>query len=170
VDAGARSLRGIAHQQIARGAMNAPLRIMQTTNMTAKTQITIHAAPSKVWAALTKPELVKQYFMGADMTADWKVGGKLKYTGEFQGKPFEEHGVIKQLEPEKVLQATNFSAASGKPDTPENYALVTWELEQRGADTVLSVSQDHIANDKGVDHAKGMWDVVLNGIKQVVEA
>jgi uncharacterized protein YndB with AHSA1/START domain len=150
--------------------MNAPLRIMQTTNMTAKTQITIHAAPSKVWAALTKPELVKQYFMGADMTADWKVGGKLRYTGEFQGKPFEEHGVIKQLEPEKVLQATNFSAASGKPDTPENYALVTWELEQRGADTVLSVSQDHIANDKGVDHAKGMWDVVLNGIKQVVEA
>ncbi|HEY1546664.1 MAG TPA: SRPBCC domain-containing protein [Kofleriaceae bacterium] len=143
---------------------------MQTNTMTAKTQITIHAAPDKVWAALTKPELVKQYFMGAQMTADWKVGGELKYEGEFQGKPFEEHGEIKKLEPEKVLQATNFSAASGKPDAPENYALVTWELEKKGGDTLLSVSQDHIANDKGVTHAKEMWDFVLKGIKKVVEA
>jgi uncharacterized protein YndB with AHSA1/START domain len=137
---------------------------------TAKTEITIHAAPSRVWAALTKPELVKQYFMGADMKADWRVGGELKYTGEFQGKPFEEHGVIKKLEPEKVLQATNFSVNSGKPDKPENYALVTWELEKRGADTVLSVSQDHIPSDSGVTHAKEMWDVVLKGIKKVAEA
>jgi uncharacterized protein YndB with AHSA1/START domain len=139
-------------------------------NMTAKTNITIHAAPSKVWAALTKPELVKQYFMGADLKADWKVGGQLAYSGEFQGKPFEEHGVIKKLEPEKLLQATNFSASSGKPDVPENYALVTWELENRGGDTVLSVSQDHIANDSGVTHAKQMWDVVLKGLKKVAEA
>src|ERR1700744_1781624 len=104
---------------------------------TAKTEITIHAAPARVWAPLTKPELVKQYFMGADMTADWKVGGELKYTGEFQGKPFEEHGVIKQLEPANKLQGLHLTAGSGKPDKPENYALVTWELEKHAADTVL---------------------------------
>ena len=34
--------------------------------LTAKTQMTIHANASQVWEALTKPELIKQYMMGAD--------------------------------------------------------------------------------------------------------
>ena len=56
-------------------------------NHVARSQITVHAPPSKVWDALTKPELVKQYLMGADVHTDWKVGSPLEYTGTYQGKP-----------------------------------------------------------------------------------
>jgi uncharacterized protein YndB with AHSA1/START domain len=137
--------------------------------LTAKTQITIQAAPPQVWAALTKPELVKKYMMGANVKSTWKVGSPLTYTGEYKGKPFEEKGVIKQIEPEKLLQATHFSTTSGKEDKPENYALVTWELHEKDGATVVAVSQAGIDSEKGVETSKTNWTAVLKGLKQTVE-
>jgi uncharacterized protein YndB with AHSA1/START domain len=137
---------------------------------TATTKVTIHATNDRVWEALTTPELIKQYMMGADVHTDWKVGGPLTYTGEYQGKKFEEKGTIKKLEPGKVLAATHFSSMSGKPDVPENYALVTWELEPKGDETVLSVSQDNIESEKGVEQSKQNWSGVLKSLKKIVEA
>lgn len=140
-----------------------------SNKLTAKTQITVHAPPTKVWAALTKPELVKQYMMGADVASDWKVGSPLVYTGSYQGKTFKEKGVIKQIEPNKLLQATHFSESSGKEDKPENYALVTWELHEKDGATVVTVSQDNIADEKGVEGSKRNWTGVLQGLKKTVE-
>jgi len=140
------------------------------TKHIATTKVTIHASNDRVWEALTTPELIKQYMMGADVHTDWKVGGPLTYTGEYQGKKFEEKGTIKKLEPGKTLAATHFSSMSGKPDVPENYALVTWELEPKGKDTVLSVSQDNIESEKGVEQSTQNWSGVLKSLKKIVES
>ena len=139
-------------------------------NLVAKTQVTVHAPAAKVWEALTKPALVKKYMMGADVKSDWKVGSPLTYTGEYKGKRYEEKGVIRKIEREKVLQATHFSTTSGKEDKPENYALVTWELEERNGATVVSVSQDGIETPKGVEGSKSNWTGVLEGLKRTVES
>lgn len=136
---------------------------------TAKTKITIHAPANNVWSALTTPALIKQYMMGADVSTDWKVGSSLVYTGSYQGKPFEEKGVIQQIQPSKLLQATHFSASSGREDKPENYAMVTWELQEELDATIVSVSQDNIADEKGVEASKRNWTAVLQGLKRVVE-
>jgi hypothetical protein len=97
------------------------------------------------------------------------VGSPLTYTGEFQGKPYEEKGIIKKIEPEKILQATHFSKTSSKEDKPENYALVTWELHEKDGATVVSVSQDGLSNEKGVEGSKANWRGVLEGLKKTVE-
>ncbi len=159
--------RGPARSAAARDLQRDP---RMKDNLTAKTQITVHAPPARVWAALTTPEVIKQYLMGAEVHTDWKVGGPLTYTGEYQGKRYEEKGVIRRIEPEKVLAATHFSTMSGQEDRPENYALVTWELEPRGSDTVLSVSQDHLSTTDGVEGAKRNWNGVLANLKKIVEA
>jgi uncharacterized protein YndB with AHSA1/START domain len=139
-------------------------------SLTAQTQITIHASPSAVWHALTTPALVKKYLMGANVKSDWKVGSSLTYTGEYRGKAFEEKGVIQKIVPERVLQATHFSSMSGKEDRPENYALVTWELEEKeGGNTLISVSQEGISNAKGVEQSRANWTTVLRGLKETVE-
>src|ERR1700712_1889648 len=140
-----------------------------SNKLTATTQITVHASASKVWEALTKPELIKKYMMGADVSSDWKVGSPLVYTGSYQGKPYKEKGVIKQLEPNKLLQATHFSESSGKEDKPENYALVTWELHEQADATVVTVSQDNVPNEQGVEASKRNWTAVLQGLKNTVE-
>jgi uncharacterized protein YndB with AHSA1/START domain len=138
-------------------------------NLLAKTQITVHAAPAKVWQALTQPALIKQYMMGADVSTDWKVGSPLVYTGTYQGKTYEEKGVIQKIEPGKLLQATHFSASSGKEDKPENYALVTWELHEKDGATVVTVSQDNLSSEKAVESSKSNWTQVLAGLKKTVE-
>jgi len=143
---------------------------MGMTKHIANTKITIDASPDRVWAALTTPEMIKQFMFGADVHTDWKVGGPLTYTGEYQGKPYEEKGTIKRIEPGKVLAATHYSSMSGKPDVPENYALVTWELQPKDGATVLTVAQDNIENEKGVEQSKQNWTGVLRTIKKIVEA
>lgn len=149
---------------------DAPYAAEMKQNLTAKTQITIHAPPASVWDALTTPALIKKYLMGADVHTDWKVGSPLTYTGTYNGKPYEEKGVIQKLEPRKLLQATHFSSSSGKEDKPENYALVTWQLDDRGDATVLAVSQDGIENEAGVEGAKRNWAQVLEGLRKTVES
>lgn len=139
-------------------------------NLTATTQITVHASADRVWEALTNPTLVKEYMMGANVKSDWKVGSPITYTGEFQGKRFEEKGVIQKFEPSKMLQATHFSASSGKEDKPENYALVTWELKEKDGAVVVTVSQDSIPNEKAIEGAKANWTGVLKGLKETAEA
>lgn len=138
-------------------------------NRVAKTRVTIHASPDEVWNALTRPELVKKYMMGADVKSDWKVGSPLTYTGEYKGKRYEEKGVIKKIEPHKLLQTTHFSTTSGKEDTPENHALVTWELHPKGDATVVAVSQAGIETEKGVEGSQANWNGVLEGLKKTVE-
>ncbi|CAN5275346.1 SRPBCC family protein [soil metagenome] len=138
-------------------------------NLTAETTISVHASKAKVWDALTKPELVKQYMMGANLTTDWKVGSPITYTGEYQGKPFEEKWQVKKFEPEQMLQTTHFSTSSGKEDKPENYALVTYSLEEKDGETRLTVAQDHLEDDEGVEGSKKNWSMVLQGLKKTVE-
>ena len=136
----------------------------------AKTQITVYASAAEVWKALTTPALIKKYLMGADVHTDWKAGSPLIYTGTYQGKPYEEKGIIQKIEPGKLLQATHFSATSGKEDKPENYALVTWKLDPEGDATVVSVTQDNISSEQAVEGAKKNWTTVLEGLKKTVEA
>jgi len=51
--------------------------------------------------------------------------------------------------PGRLFRATHFSVTSGKEDKPENYALVTYELEETDGRTVVTVSQDNIKDEKG---------------------
>ncbi|MET0384479.1 MAG: SRPBCC family protein [Polyangiales bacterium] len=141
-----------------------------TKHLTATSEITVQAPTNKVWEALTKPALIKQYMMGAEVETEWKVGGPLVYTGTYQGKRFEEKGVIQKLEPGKLLQATHFSTSSGKPDKPENYALVTWQLAAQGGGTLVKVSQDNLATEQAVEASQKNWTSVLEGLKKVVES
>jgi uncharacterized protein YndB with AHSA1/START domain len=139
---------------------------------TAKTQITVHARPARVWKALTEPALVKEYMMGADVKSDWKVGSELSYTGTYQGKPYEEGGVIRRIEPEKVLQATHFTKTPGKPQhgaEPAKQHLVTWELHENGGATVVTVTQDGIATADGAETTKRNWKTILEGLKKTAE-
>ena len=50
---------------------------------TSKSAIAINAPASKVWDALTKPELIKQYLFGTEVKTDWQVGGPITYKGEW---------------------------------------------------------------------------------------
>ena len=136
---------------------------------TAKVATTIDAPAPKVWDALTKPALIKQYLFGTEGTTDWKVGSPISYKGEWQGKPYEDKGEILEIEPGKRLVSTFWSALSGLPDTPENYNTVRYELAPEGARTRLTITQDNNATQDAATHSEENWKTVLDGIKKLLE-
>jgi uncharacterized protein YndB with AHSA1/START domain len=60
----------------------------------AQVTITINAPGSKVWEALTKPDLIKQYLFGTTVTTDWQVGSPIIYEGQWQGKSYQDKGIV----------------------------------------------------------------------------
>jgi uncharacterized protein YndB with AHSA1/START domain len=132
--------------------------------------ITINTSPSKVWEALTKPELIKQYLFGTEVVTDWQIDSPIKYRGVWQGKSYEDKGKILQLEPGKLLVSTFWSSLSGDADIPENYKTVRYELASEDGGTRLSVSQDNNSSEEEAAHSEQNWKMVLDGIKKLLES
>jgi uncharacterized protein YndB with AHSA1/START domain len=136
----------------------------------AKVSISIDAPREKVWEALTKPELIKQYLFGTQVTTDWQVGSPITYKGVWEGKAYEDKGVVLQVEPGKLLVSTFWSSLSGVPDLPENYQTVRYELASENGGTRLSLTQDNNNSEEGAKHSEQNWEMVLEGLKRLVEA
>jgi uncharacterized protein YndB with AHSA1/START domain len=135
----------------------------------ATASITIHAPASRVWDALTKPELVKQYMFGTEVITNWRVGSSITYRGEWQGKSYEDKGRVLRNEPGKVLESTYWSLMSGKPDLPENYQTVRYELAPSGNTTLLTITQDNNNSPEAAAHSEQNWKMVLEGMKIILE-
>jgi uncharacterized protein YndB with AHSA1/START domain len=134
-----------------------------------QTSISINAPVEEVWKALTDPKKIKQFMFGADVRTDWKPGSTIVYTGEYNGKPYEEKGEIIEFEPNKVLRTTNFSSMSGQEDKPENYNTVTYRLKTEGEKTRITISQDNIKTAESAEGSKSNWKIVLKLLKRAVE-
>lgn len=137
--------------------------------LTARKSITIHAPVAKVWEALTRPEMIKQYMFGTEAISDWKVGSSITYKGMWEGKSYEDKGKILQLIPERFFQSTYWSSMGGFEDKPENYATVTYELEAKDNSALLTVSQDNISSEKDRKQSERNWGMVLETIKKLLE-
>jgi len=135
----------------------------------AKSSVTIHVGAAEVWDALTNPELIKQYLYGTEAISDWKEGSSITYKGVWQGKPYEDKGVIRKIEPKKLLVSTYWSALSGLPDSPENYSTVTYALDERDSETTLTVTTDNIDTKESADHTERNWKSVLGTLKILLE-
>ncbi len=135
----------------------------------AQVSTVIKAPASKVWDALSRPELIKQYFFGTEVTSGWRVGSPIVYRGEWQGKPFEDKGRILEFEPEKTLVSTYWSPLSGVPDIPENYHTVTYTLSARDGKTEVTITQDNNASEEEKSYSEQNWKVVLDGMKKLLE-
>ncbi len=135
----------------------------------ATTAITINAPVPKVWDALTKPEIIKQYLFGTQVTTDWQVGSPITYEGVWEGKAYKDKGKILQVEPNKLLVSTFWSALAGLPDVPENYQTVRYELAPEGNGTKLTLTQDNNATQADADHSAQNWQMVLTGLKKLLE-
>jgi uncharacterized protein YndB with AHSA1/START domain len=136
----------------------------------AKATLIIHAPMSRVWDALTKPDLIKQYLFGTKVTTDWRVGSPVTYEGVWEGKAYKDKGKVLQVEPGKLLVSTYWSSLSGLPDVPENYQTVRYELSTEGSGTRLTIIQDNNATQEEAHHSEQNWNMVLEGIKQLLES
>jgi uncharacterized protein YndB with AHSA1/START domain len=131
--------------------------------------ITIEAPIETVWEALTTPELVKRWFFGVDTETDWKAGSLIVHRGEYQGKPYEDKGNILQIEPPRLLVHSHWSPVSGRPDAPENYQRVSWELSERDGQTELTIKEVNLLSEEAKATSEKSWRMVLENLKSLLE-
>jgi len=135
----------------------------------ATAEIDISASPEEVWAVLTDAELTKEFMFGADVRTDWQKGSPIIWQGVYEGKEYQDKGEILEVELGRRLKVTHYSPLGGQPDVPENYHTLTYELDGRGDGTHLSLSQDNNASEEEAEHSRGMWEMMLKGVKEAAE-
>ncbi len=99
------------------------------SDITASASIVIDRPRTQIWTALTDPDLVKQYFMGATVKSDWQVGHPITFSGTWNDKPYEDKGEILSFEPEQEMSYSHWSPLSDTDDEPSNYHVVKIALE-----------------------------------------
>ncbi len=137
--------------------------------LTLETRLTINAPVEKVWSALTRPDLVKQYFFGTDLVTTWQVGAPIFFRGEWDGNAYEDKGTVLEFNPLKRLRYNYWSSMSDQPDEPENYANISYTVEEKGEETILTVTQDNIKDEESRAHSEQNWQSVFGQMKEMVE-
>lgn len=135
----------------------------------ASASIIIRAPRERVWDALTNPAVVKQYFFGTDLEADWKVGSPIYFRGAWQGKRYEDRGTVLQYEPPKTLAYSYWSSMSGLEDRPELRQTVHFALDDAPDGVLLTVRQTNVPTVAAADHSAENWRMVLAGMKKLLE-
>ena len=154
---------------------NMTTKTIENAGTTAEVETTIHAAKSRVWHALTDPSAIREYYLGATVRTDWSVGGPITWSGEWNGKQYEDKGEILAFEPERELRFSHWSTKSGSTHKPEDYHIVTIALEDAGKDTRVTLTQSNASGqvtDADREHRADFeknWSTMLEGLKRVVE-
>ncbi|MCR6637975.1 MAG: SRPBCC domain-containing protein [Sporocytophaga sp.] len=139
------------------------------TDLIAQASIEIKADIRTVWDALINPKVIKEYLFGTETSSDWKVGSRISFKGVWDGKPYEDGGIITAIEPEESFKYTYWSSMSGTPDVEENYANISYDLEELESGVRLTISQDNIQSEEARAHSEKNWAMVLQSMKQLLE-
>ena len=133
--------------------------------------VTINAPVSKLWDALTNPELIKRWMLDTEInvTTDWQIGGPIIFRGSLQWINFENKGTILQFEPEKAFQYNYWSTLSGLPDVPSNYTVVGFVVSPAENETTLTLTLSNFPNQVIYKHLDFYWTVTLDVLKRLCE-
>ncbi|MBN9662035.1 MAG: SRPBCC domain-containing protein [Acidobacteria bacterium] len=134
--------------------------------------IPIDAPASAVWAFLTTPSLIQRWMWDSplEIHCGWTTGSPLVLRGNLHGMPFTNKGEVMTIEPERLLQYTQWSTLTGCADVPENYCLLTFHLaEQAPRHTILTLTQTRFFSEASYKHYELYWNVTLPFLRRLVE-
>jgi len=134
-----------------------------------KKMYVIHALPSRVWEALTNPDLIKEYFFDSNVISEWEEGSDITWSGVWEGQEYFDKGKIVHIDPEKKITFTHWSNRSGLPDKPENYSWYSYELQLNGKATELTIIQENKSGGPNNEKAWEHWDIAMQGLKNLLE-
>ncbi len=140
---------------------------------TINAEIQIAATPERVFAALTDPHQVPQWWGQDGMyrvtgwQSDLRPGGKWRSEGvRADGKPFHVEGDYLEVDPPRLLVHTWNPSYRELPTT-----VVRWELEAHKGGTLVKLRHSGFTEnvEAAKDHSQG-WTRVLGWMQGFVEA
>jgi len=128
----------------------------------------IKTTADKLWMALTTPQFMEQYWLGARAEADWKVGGAWKLV--FSDGRIADSGQITEFEPHKRL-AIRWRNEWSPEMHDEGWTNCVMEIEAAESDTVkLTISHSmERENSKFIGAVGQGWPMILSNLKSLLE-
>jgi uncharacterized protein YndB with AHSA1/START domain len=139
------------------------------TGHVAHAETEISASPEQVWAALTDPEAISAFMFGSQVDTDWQVGSPIIWSGEYDGRQFQDKGEILEVDQPSRLRMTHYSPMSGQPDEPESYHRLDYRLVPSDAGTTLTLDQDGNDSAEQAEQFAANWQTMLDQVKEYVE-
>ena len=139
-------------------------------NLKVSKSIEINSNADKVWDALTNPEKIKIYLFGTETITDWKIGSPIVFRGEYDGHKYKDKGNVLEFIRNKTLKYNYWSGFSGLEDRPNNYSIVTYQIDNISDNQVkFTWTQEGFANEEGQQHSENGLSGMLEQIKKLVE-
>jgi len=127
----------------------------------------IKTTPDQLWSALTTKEFVRQYWMGIDVDAEWRVGGAWRLS--YPDGRLMDTGEIVEYEPGKRL-AIRWQHEFRPELKAEGRSLCTMEIEPAGEAMKLTVTHSiECADSKFIVAVSGGWPQILSNLKSLLE-
>jgi len=123
----------------------------------------------KVWNALTKPELVKQWQYGSDLITDWKVGNEIRFKNEWEGQVFEQWGTVLEVIPNQKIKYSLFFPRPELEDKPENYFIMSYVLTEEDQKVKLEIIQEDNRPGAVQEEPQGDENPILQSLKALIE-
>ena len=139
------------------------------TGFVATAETEIQASPQRVWAALTEPDQIAVYMGGSRVETNWEVGSGITWSGEYDGRLYQDKGTVLAYDEPRVLSVTHYSPLMGQDDVPANYHTLVYTLAGDGAATTVTLTQDNCADEAQAEQFSRNWQSMLDGIKSYVE-
>lgn len=124
----------------------------------------------KVWNALTKTELVKQWQYGSDLITDWKIGNEIRFRNEWEGQVFEQWGTVLDVIPNQKIKYSLFFPRPELEDKPENYFIMSYILSEENQKTKLEIIQEDNRPGAVQEEPQGEENPILQGLKALIES
>lgn len=131
----------------------------------------IKAPPAKVWAAITQPDLMMQWW-GPDAGPTLRVEVDVRPGGRFSvvfrllnGEEHNPTGIYREVIPEKKLVFTWDS-----PGTRERESLVTFLLEPMDGGTRLTLLHEHLPDEAARQSHEQGWSGLLDKLPVFLDA
>jgi uncharacterized protein YndB with AHSA1/START domain len=130
--------------------------------------IYIRTSPRALWNALTQPQSTRQYYVGLELKAELKRGGRFDYMhrAELHGRPGAGvEGVVIEVIPRKKLVHTfEPKFIEDKP------SRVTYEIEPMGLVCKLTVTHDQFPEGgPTLETVEEGWPEILSSLKSLLE-
>ena len=131
--------------------------------------ISIESSLDQVWNVLVSPDSIKEYLYGTETTSDWKKGSEIWFRGKWEGKDYEDKGIILKFDIQKEFSYTYFSSFFMLPDLPKNYSEIVMKLNEKQGGVFLHISQIGFLSESQQNHSLENWKQILEKIKQLAE-
>ena len=130
-------------------------------------EVIIRATPERIWEAITRSELTRDYFYGTLVESEWKPGAPLRYA--YADGRVAAEGTVIEMDPPRRLVHT-FSALWDdrvKADAPHR---VSWTIEPMGSSCRVRVEHfDFEGPTATFESITGGLSVILSGMKTLLE-